>query len=511
MKELLDLKSKKKVAIIERIFHSKNHSCAQSLLLEELDVTYPTLRLLIETINSDALKFGYETFSITHSPSNQLYTLNTHEESSIQLIIHSYVKESPKFKLLELLLTSDFPKLQMAADKLFVSYGSIRKDIKELNELLKQYRVSISTSNGIRLEGDEVGIRLYFTFLFLTVYGGESWPFKFIRYFEITALLDSCPKEIYNAKFLDKSMMVHFYLAVHLLRVRQNKFIPDSHSFCIPLYMAYSEESKRSYELFLINLSNYVPNVSGENLRYTARIILSVIVAFGSYASIEAVPTFFYSDPLFKQNGFLELIFLIDEKIEQHLSIPLSHNEREKLLYSLMSVNYRYLFFKNVSLNLEALILGYTKIDRNLKKRHKVKHLKLLVNKLMELEEFSLFEPYKKELSSDYFLILEKRIDFSTHTLPINVVILSVVSNETGVLDFKKTFSNYYNVQVADTLEGEVDLVISDFPLSHQLLSANSIKQPIVYVNTRWSESDYLKINKKLAEIATVKFINKVD
>lgn len=271
MKELLDLKSKKKVAIIEKIFQFENHSCTQALLLEELRMTYPTLRSLIETINSDVERFGHENFSITHSPSNQLYTLNIHEESSIQLVIHSYVKDSPKFKLVELLLTSTFPNLQVVADKLFISYVSIRKDIKELNELLRPYQVQISTSNGVKLEGDEMGIRLYYTFLFLTVYGGESWPFSFIQYFEITELLSKCPKEIYNAGLLDKGMLLHFYFAVHLLRVRRDNPIQESHIFKVPLYSPYSNESKKSFAHFLLRLRNYVPNEKEEELIYNAR------------------------------------------------------------------------------------------------------------------------------------------------------------------------------------------------------------------------------------------------
>lgn len=511
MKELLDLKNKKKVDIIEIIYNSKNHSCVQEVILKELNITYPTLRSLIGTINNDVLRFGHENFSIIHSPSNQLYTLIVSEENSVQLIIHAYIKDSPKFQLLELLLTSSFNNLQSIADKLYISYPSIRKDIKELNKLLEKYRVHISTNNGIRLEGDELGIRLYYTFLYLTVYGGESWPFLFIRYFEITELLEKCPKEIYNAHFLDKNMLVHFYLAVHLLRVRQNNYLPSYHQFHVPLYNAYSDESKKSYEVFLNDLSNYLPNVNEETLVFTTRIILSVLLAFGSYSSIDKVPSFFYSEPAFQKNRFLFIVSFTYEKIEQHLSIPLSNSEKEKLLYSFMCVNYRYLLFKNLSLNLESMVLGYTNIEKNLRKAHKVKHLKLLVSQLMELEEFSVFEPYKKELSSDYLIILEKRIDFSKHTLPVKVAILSIISNDTAVFDFMSIFSNYYNVCVTDKLDDDIDLVISDFSLSDQVLDSFSINQPIVYVNTRWSETDYEKVNRKLADITEANFINKVD
>lgn len=511
MKELLDVKGRKKVAIIEKIFKSKEHSCSQIVLLKELNMTYPTLRSLVETINMDAAHFGYDHFSIIHSHTNQMYTLNIHEENSIQLIIHSYVKESPKFQLLDLLLTTSFPNLKSAADRLFISYNSLRKDIYELNELLRQYDFSVSLNNGVSLVGDEVGIRLYYTFLFLALYGGETWPFKYIRYYEITELLDNCPSEIYKSGYLDKNVLVHYCLAIHLLRIRQNKYISDSHSFIVPLYKPYTPESKQSYEAFSVALKNHVPNINEKSLNLATSFILSTIIALGSYSFIDKAPSFFYLEKEFSKINFHDITSAICKKVDQHLSSPFSDIEREKLIYSIMSVNYRYLLFRNLNLNLESMIIGYGNIEGNSRKRHKTKHLKLLIQKFMDLDELAIFEPNKKELAADYFLILEKRIDFAKHTLPIKVAILSIISTDTSVSDFLSFFSDYYNVHVCEKMEGDVDLVISDISMSNQVLTVFSINQPIVYVNTRWSESDYEKINSKLAEIATSKFINRIE
>lgn len=511
MKELLDLNGKKKVAIIEKIFKSKKHSCSQTILLNELNMTYPTLRSLVETINMDAAYFGYEHFFITHSPTNQMYTLNIHEENSVQLVVYSYIKESPKFKLLDLLLTNSFPNLKSVADRLFISYNSLRKDIYELNELLEQYDFHVSLNSGVSLEGDEVGIRLYYTFLFLTLYGGETWPFKFIHYYEITELLDNCPKEIYKSGYLDKNVLVHYSVAIHLLRIRQKNYILDSHSFIVPLYKPYSPESKQSYEEFSAVLRKYVPNINEKLLMMATSFILSTILALGSYAFIDKVPTFFYSEKQFEKINFHDITSAICNKVDQLLSIPLSYIEREKLIYSIMSVNYRYLLFRNLNLNLESMIIDYGNIAGNSRKKHKVKHLKLLIQKFMDQDKLSIFEPNKKELAADYFIILEKCIDFSKHTLPIKVAILSMISTDTSASDFLSYFSNYYNVHISEKMEGDVDLVISDILMSNQVLTIFSINQPTVYVNTRWSEIDYEKINSKLAEIATNKFINKIE
>ncbi|HAO6667327.1 TPA: transcriptional regulator, partial [Listeria monocytogenes] len=53
MREYLDSKSQKKVALLEKIFYAENHTCTQEELLNELNITYPTLISTIKTINFD--------------------------------------------------------------------------------------------------------------------------------------------------------------------------------------------------------------------------------------------------------------------------------------------------------------------------------------------------------------------------------------------------------------------------------------------------------------------------
>lgn len=510
MKELLDSKSKKKIDIIEKIFHSNKHSCAQSDLLNDLNLTYPTLISMVEGINNDLLGFGYESFSITRHSYNQSYSIGISENMSIQLVIHAYIRKSSKFKLLELLLTSSYSNLESLSRRLFISYSSVRRDIKDLNQLLSKYSLKISAKDGVRLEGDELGIRLFYTILFLTAYGGELWPFSYIQYLEITKILKDCPKEIYVAGSIDKSMLVHYYFAIHLLRVRKNYLIPETRSFDIALYTPYPKESIEAFDTFTSNLNKYLPNLSNRVLTFTSRLLLSTVLAMGNYSPIDKVPAFFYCEDQLKETKIVETVIFMIDLVEQHLSIPFSSGEKEKLLYSMLSVTYRYFLFKGVSMDLSSTIMGFTEIQRNVRKKHKINHMRDLVRQMMDREELSIFDPFRKELEQNYLLVLEKRIDFSKHTLPIKVAIFSIISNENAVFDFMSYFSNYYNVSIVDNIETDtdIDLFISDFVLSPQVISSLSISQPVVYVNTRWIDSDYEKINTKLAEIATENFIN---
>lgn len=508
MRKYLDLKSKKKVALLEKIFYSDNHSTTQEVLLEELKITYPTLISTIETINFDIERFGFKGFSIIRSAESLSYTMEISDNCSIQLIINAYIRESPKFQILESLLFSSFSNLPMLAKKVHISYSALKRDIRELNQELREHGLFISTGSGVEMCGDEFTLRIVYTFLFLTTYSGDRWPFSFIQYVEITKLLEKCPKEIYRADSIDKSMLIHYYVAIHLLRDRMNHKIDQSRYFDVPLYNAHINESKESELEFIKNMSMILPGRSIDEVVYTSQILLSVILAFGSYAPIDKTPSFFYLEDRLKELGFMDTVQFTCDQVNSSLSIPFTAEEEELLIYSLASINYRYLLFKKLIKEFSSIIPGYFELDRNKRKAHKINHMKPLICELVNLKEMSLLHEFKDILVSDYLIIMDKRIDFSKHTLPIRVTILSTISNETAVFDFINYFSSYYNVEIVNQVNSMVDLYISDFSVSPSVLTSLRINQPIVYVNTRWIESDYLKINDNLGKIANEKFIH---
>ncbi|PWR46449.1 transcriptional regulator, partial [Listeria monocytogenes] len=86
------------------IFYAENHTSTLVVLLYDLIITYPTLISTIKTINFDIERFGYIAFSIVHSAPNLSYTLKISDNCCIQLIINAYIRESPKFQILETLL-----------------------------------------------------------------------------------------------------------------------------------------------------------------------------------------------------------------------------------------------------------------------------------------------------------------------------------------------------------------------------------------------------------------------
>ncbi|MBC2279455.1 hypothetical protein HCB42_11030 [Listeria welshimeri] len=53
MREYLDSKSQKKVALLEKIFYAENHTSTQEELLNDLNITYPTLISTILVMSDD--------------------------------------------------------------------------------------------------------------------------------------------------------------------------------------------------------------------------------------------------------------------------------------------------------------------------------------------------------------------------------------------------------------------------------------------------------------------------
>lgn len=508
VRELLDVKDQKKLLVIEKIFYAENHSCAQEILLEELKITYPTLMTTIEKINEDLTDFGYPNFSIIHSPSNQLFSFDLKEDISMQIIVSMYLKASIKFEILEALLHRSYPTMKDLANKLNVSYLSIRTNIKKLNELLEGNKIVISTKKELSIQGNELSIRLYYTFILLFVYGAEKWPFSFIGYFEISNLLVHCPKEIYLAKTFDKSLLVHYYVAIHLLRDKKGNQLNREDMMKIPLYQAYSIESKKESQSFFQEMHNHMANVSIAYLTFSAQVLFSCILAFGGYSVIKNPPMFFYKDQQIKEIGFLDTIFFIMERIEQYLTTPLSKQEKDKLLYSLMSVNYRVHLFEDLKLDLELLIPEYRKIERHPAKKYKLDYVITLINEVISSNKNLLSNPFQEYLKYQYLQIIDKRIDFSKHTQKIKIATLSIISNEILTQELYAHFSQFYNIEVVEQLEANIDLFVSEFKLSQEVIQSLKVNQPVVYVHSRLVDSDYDKINKCLEEIAITKFKN---
>lgn len=506
MNFLVDKLDRNKILFIQTVFDSNHHMCSMDRLLQTVPINSQTANSLFHSISDDIQDADFsDLIDLTYSPANQLFEFHISQSLNIQTVINFYIMRSTKFKLLESLLTTKFETLQSVADTLHVSYTQVRRIITELNDSLDKIGLEIHSRRNVYLAGNEISLRFFYTILSVSTYGIGSWPFSSFSYLDLSSLLDDCPAEVFKSRALDKNVLAHYYLAIHLLRERQG-FGIDTKAISIPLYEPFSVSNKEAFKTFSTSIKKYLPHHSEEKRIEDAQLICSSLIAMGSFSSVETVPDFFLLNEKFNEQKFAHKAFYIIDRVNYHLYNPLTHKERNNILYSILCLHYR-LFYVGKSLNyLGTLLPNYSHETIDLRKKHKIQHIQYLVESEMASEEFDWGRDFYDYLLSQYCLIYDKQLNFEKHTAPITVAFISLISNQTLQNDVCQYFSSYFNLKPAESLDQSVDIIISEVPISIDTISALRLNQPIIYCHQKLVASDYEKITEAFAKIAQKKF-----
>ena len=503
---LVDKLDKKKLLFIQTIFDSDYHICTLETLLQSLNINNQTAISIFHSILEDIRLSESSSFiDLSYSKSNQLFKLQLSESFNIQNFINFYIKRSAKFKLIESLLMTSFDTLQDTANSLHVSYSHVRRIITELNHYFKPMGLRIHSRRKVNLDGNEVSLRFFYTALYLATYGAGYWPFPSFSYLDLSSLLDDCSDEVYNVRSLDKNVLTHYYLAIHLLRERRG-FSIDKETISISLYKPYSLSNTEAFSTFATSIGRYLPHHSEKKLKVETQLICSSLLAIGSFSSIDTPPDFFLLDERLNDQQFAHNAFQIMDRINYHLDIPLTKKEQNKIFYSILCLHYRVAFI-GAPLNYTLTLLPYYSHEAiDSRKKYKIEHIQSLVEAEMRSIEYDCDDDFYNYLLSQYCLIYDKSIEFGKHTAPITVAFLSIISNQALQNDVCQYFSSYFNLKAANSLDDSVDIIISEIPISVDTISALRLHQPIIYCHQKLVQSDYEKITEALVKIAKKKF-----
>ncbi|MDU5333442.1 helix-turn-helix domain-containing protein [Enterococcus sp.] len=505
---LVDTLDKKKLFFVQTIFESEHHICTLETLLQKLEVNSQTAMSIFHSILEDIRLSDFSRLiDLSYSSSNRLFQLRLSESFNIQNFSNFYIQRSTKFKLLKTLLLTTFDTLQDAADSLHVSYSQVRRIISDLNFSFKPIGLRIHSRRNVSLDGNEINLRFFYTALYLATYGIGHWPFSSFTYLDLSRLLDDCPDEIFKSRSLDKSVLIHYYLAIHLMRERQG-FRIDNETISIPLYKPFSPLNKKAFSKFSSTIGKYLPHHSEERLVDEAHLICSSLLALGGYAPIEEVPDFFLLDDRLNEHKFAYKAFQIVDRVNDHLSVPMTDKERNKILYSILCLHYRISLIGEPLNYIQRLLPYYTHETLDLRKKHKIQQIKRLVKAEMDSSVDDWGKDFYDYLISQYCLIYDKQLQLGTHTLPITVAFVSIISNQTLQNDVCQYFSSFFNLKVVDSIDEQVDIIISEVAISNDTISVLRLHQPIIYCHQQLVQSDYEKITEALADIAKKKFIS---
>lgn len=506
MDGLIDKSDRKKIRLLRIIFDCDHHICSFEKLTTKLGVSNQTVLKLVDAIKVDICSFEVsELFSLNYSSTNLLFSLFFSDSYNFQMLLNAYLRKSIKFKLLKALFSHSFNTLQELADFLDIPYIQVRRVIQEINQLFDGTSINIYTKKNVFIRGNEIDLRFFYTILFLTAYGAEKWPFHAFTLYDISTILEESPLEVYNSNSLDKYLIARYYIAVHLFRERQGHHVEEK-DIRISLYQPYSVSNQQAFGKLVRMLKKYLPYFSGDQLTNCAKVLCSSLVALGGYSAIKSAPDFFLLDKRVNKKMIPHLTFYILDRLDYHLFYSLSLEEYNQLSYSLMCVHYRTSYIGKIASRLQDFLPEYLEIDRDHRKQHKIQHFKKLIELEMKTADFELYEEYSDYLTSQYCIIYDDHLNLEQHTEPINISFLSILSNKTLKEEVIQYFSPYFNLNVVTNLSREIDLIISEIPISSSVISTLRLNKTIIYCNQHLVDSDYTKICAALTKIAQEKF-----
>lgn len=500
MNQFLDNALQKKYRILELLNNSADYCAAQDKILEELDISLGTLKRSIKLIEEDFRAFECEDkIQLTYNENNKTYYLNIVEDFSLQFVLLFYLKESIRFKLIEGMFSDTLGDMSEVADQFYLTYSSLRRELLYLKKELTKYGLTIDTKKRIKIQGNELHIRLFYTVLHLDSYGGQSWPFPYIHQHEINHICTLFPSEIYNPAVASKKILLSIFTANSLVRAK-NGHVIDPTTIDVPLFDSQHESYQQSVDELSLIFKKMLPLVNEEQRLIEIRTLLSCVLAFGSYPGISRASNFFYLNKELQEQNFLNSVIYLMNQLESYAISPITNDEYNNIFNKLCLTHYRILLFGNKSfVNLPVWV------DPNDDLLTYNRQRTALFTQALEQELarpiMSKFTDYKSYLLFEYHNILLHTLDWDKHKPNIRVLFLSKYSSNKLENMVTSSFKALYNFDSTYELTSQVDLIISDMILSAQTLSTIGATQPTIYVQPTVSVSDYRVIAKKLSEL----------
>lgn len=361
MRGLLSISFQRKLTLIDFLYSSpyKNLKDIQKLLTYNLT----TFSKDIHEINS-----MIHPCEILKS-SNAEYFIFFPNNTNIEYIYSAFLKESLEFKLLKLLIYSDYPSIDVLTEQLYVSPSTLKRTILRMNTLLnKTYGFKIKTSP-VMLIGDESKI-INFIIAFCKEYYISSQNMLSDNQ---SLFLKKMFEEVTHNKAeltqvdLDK---FNFYIYAVILRFRQCP--PDK-----PLLNSVLHYNFSDYDDYFEKLFNVTPDESLyatiESLLFNSDYLLSyqeLVLLSKTRTSVQQKKQkldnllAYLSDELNIENAnYEELILYLYNYIsfdygEDYILFP-------KYNYFLNSLTHHFPYFYNLISSMVEEITSYTVIDKS--------------------------------------------------------------------------------------------------------------------------------------------------
>ncbi|MGN4667821.1 helix-turn-helix domain-containing protein [Bacillus cereus group sp. MYBK234-1] len=149
-------------------------------------------------------------------------------DSSIEHINHLYIRHTLLFKTLDILLNINVGSNSVLAEKLYIQNKKIKKNLKEVELYLKQYKLSLKR-RPLRISGNNINILLMYHKLYLDAYNDEEWPFKEFNqhlYIEFLKEVEKFKQITYCKEAIKE---ISYFIALYLKRKYRGHYIILKH------------------------------------------------------------------------------------------------------------------------------------------------------------------------------------------------------------------------------------------------------------------------------------------
>lgn len=162
-------------------------------------------------------------------------TVNNHEEllslyPKIQLY---FLQISPTFQLFDLLFINNALTVYEISETLLFSENYCYKVIKQLNNILKLFSLSIEKNkkdSTFFVFGTEPNIRFVYLVLFVTPFQSEEWPFSKLSHSYLKESYSNEAKKILGYRPYSTIKRIEYLLAITDTRIRQSHYMDPFHS-----------------------------------------------------------------------------------------------------------------------------------------------------------------------------------------------------------------------------------------------------------------------------------------
>ncbi|WP_144489464.1 helix-turn-helix domain-containing protein [Bacillus thuringiensis] len=149
-------------------------------------------------------------------------------DSSIEHINHLYIRHTLLFKTLDILLNNNVGSNSVLAEKLYIQNKKIKKNLKEVELYLKQYKLCLKR-RPLRISGNNINILLMYHKLYLDAYNDKEWPFKEFNqnlYIEFLKEVENLKKTTYCKEAIKE---ISYFIAIYLKRKYRGYYIGLKH------------------------------------------------------------------------------------------------------------------------------------------------------------------------------------------------------------------------------------------------------------------------------------------